>query len=118
MLFRSVAKITKPDGLDGISLIPTFTGQGQPAARNPLVWVFPEYGGQVAVRIGDFKVIRKQLATKTPGEWEVYDLANDWSESRDVAKDRRDLIAQAEDILRKESVANAVFPVKVPGVLE
>lgn len=113
-----VAGLKQPSGLDGISLVPTITGQGQQVARNPLVWVFPEYGGQVAVRIGDFKVIRKQLATKTPGVWEVYDLANDWSESRDLATDRRDLITQAEAILRKESVANAVFPVKVPGVLE
>ena len=26
-----------------------------------MVWVFVEYGGQVAVRIGDFKVVRQGL---------------------------------------------------------
>lgn len=113
-----VAGIKQPDGLDGISLLPTLTGQGSQTPRNPLVWVFPEYGGQVAVRIGDFKVVRTNLKSKPIGEWQVYDLASDWSESRDLAKERGDLIAQAEDILRKETVANPVFPVKVPGVLE
>ena len=32
-----------------------------------MIWVFPEYGGQVAVRLGDFKVVRQGLKTKTPG---------------------------------------------------
>ena len=28
----------------------------------------------MAVRIGDFKILRRGLRTKTPGNWEVYDL--------------------------------------------
>ena len=42
-----------------------------------MIWVFPQYNGQVAVRLGDFKLVRQNLQTRSPGPWEVYDLAND-----------------------------------------
>lgn len=113
-----IAKLNKPDGLDGISLVPTLTGQGAQAARNPMVWVFPEYGGQVAVRMGDMKAIRKDLSRKPVGNWEVYDLGSDWGETRDLAQTRPEVIAQAERILKTQTAANPVFPLKVPGVTE
>lgn len=45
--------IPVPEGLDGINMLPVWTGQGSPSARNPMVWVYPEYGGQVSVRFGN-----------------------------------------------------------------
>jgi arylsulfatase A-like enzyme len=110
------AGFEKPSGLDGESLWPAITDGQQPARRKPMVWVFPEYGGQAAVRIGDFKIVRQGLATKSPGAWEVYDLRTDHSEAHDLARDRGDLIGQAEEILRREVLANAVFPLTIPGV--
>ncbi len=79
-----------------------------------MVWVFPEYGGQVAVRIGDFKVCRQKLATKKPGSWEVYNIAEDRGETRDLAAQRGDLIAKAREILKQETAANATFPLEIP----
>ena len=81
-----------------------------------MIWVFPEYGGQVAVQLGDFKLVRQGLKTKTPGPWEVYDLAHDHAEAHDLAGTRADLIRQAEAILRREVADNPVFPVPIPGV--
>lgn len=108
-----------PSGLDGISFWPVLTGgAGSESARalksrRPMVWVFPEYGGQVAVRMGDFKVVRQRLKTKTPGPWEVYDLAQDPGERRDLAANRRDLIEQAIRVLKSEVAENPMFPVPV-----
>jgi arylsulfatase A-like enzyme len=110
------AGFEKPNGLDGESLWPTITGGKQPARRKPMVWVFPEYGGQAAVRIGDFKIIRQRLATKSPGAWEVYDLRTDHAEAQDLARTRGDLVAQAEEILRREVADNTAFPLAIPGV--
>jgi arylsulfatase A-like enzyme len=110
------AGFAKPAGLDGESLWPVITGGRPPARRKPMVWVFPEYGGQAAVRIGDLKVIRQGLTTKAPGAWEVYDLARDHGEKHNLSRDRGDLIAQAEEILRSEVLDNAVFPLAIPGV--
>lgn len=110
-----ILKLSPPGRRDGTSLLPVLTGQSPPS-RNAMVWVFPEYGGQVCVRIGDFKVIRARLNTKTPGEWEVYDVAKDPNETKNLAKARPELIQHALEILKAQMNENPVFPLKVPGV--
>lgn len=113
------AGLEKPPGLDGESLWPALTSGKTVSRTKPMVWVFPEYGGQVAVRLGEFKVVRRNLKPKgkqAPGPWEVYDLATDRSESKDLAASRADLIQQAEELLRREVADNAVFPLAIPGV--
>jgi arylsulfatase A-like enzyme len=105
------AGLPAPAGLDGESLWPVFVGQEKTlTSRKSMVWVFPEYGGQVAVRLGEFKVERQNLKTKKPGPWEVYDIAHDPGEAHDLAAARADLIKQAEEVLRREVAENAVFP--------
>lgn len=108
--------LDKPANLDGESLWPVLTGKGISKSRKPMLWVFPEYGGQVAVRLGDFKLVRQNLKTKTPGPWEIYDLSKDQSEANDLASTRSDLIQQAEDLLRREVTENIAFPLTIPGV--
>ncbi|MBL9093588.1 MAG: arylsulfatase [Planctomycetaceae bacterium] len=111
------AGLASPEQLDGDSLWPVLTGRTPALAeRKPLVWVFPEYGGQVAVRMGQYKVVRQGLKTKKPGPWEVYDLAADRSEAHDLAASRADLIAEAKAILKRETRDNEMFPVEIPGV--
>lgn len=111
------AGLPKPSGLDGESLWPTMIGTGEGLRRSrPMVWVFPEYGGQVAVRLGSFKVVRQGLKTAIPGPWEVYDLATDPSETRDLAAERADLVTRAVEVLQAEVSENAVFPLAIPGV--
>jgi len=110
------AGLPRPGGLDGESLWPVLTGGPAPVERRPMLWVFPEYGGQVAVRLGSFKLVRQNLKAATPGPWEVYDLARDPGEARDLAASRPDLIRQAEEILRREVPDNPRFPLPIPGV--
>ena len=111
------AGLEKPDGLDGESLWPVLTGARKSLdSRKPMVWVFPEYQGQVAVRLGDFKILRQRLKTEQPGAWEVYDLSKDRGETNDLADTRSDLIRLAEELLRREVSDNAVFPLNIPGV--
>jgi len=105
-----------PAGLDGENLWPAITGQGTLDKRKPMIWIYPEYGGQVALRIGDMKVVRQNLKTKKPGPWEVYDLAKDRSETTDLAAKHPDLIKQAVTILKREMDANELFHLNIPGV--
>ena len=60
-------KLKAPETLDGINLWPQITGSPKPPSRKPMVWVFPEYRGQVAVMIDDWKIMRRNLATRRPG---------------------------------------------------
>jgi arylsulfatase A len=107
-----------PAGMSGQSLWKVMTGAETPESRKPMIWVFPEYGGQVAVRIGDHKVVRQGLKTRNPGPWEVYDLSEDRSERRDLAATHQDKVDQALEVLREEVAANVHFPVPIPGVNE
>jgi len=111
------AGLEKPDSLDGNSLWPVLVGEQKTLKdRKPLVWVFPQYNGQVAVRMGDMKLVRRELNTKAPGDWEVYDLSKDAGEKNNLAGDHAALIARGEAVLRREVADNAVFPLTIPGV--
>lgn len=109
------AEIEAPEGLDGESLWAVITG-GEADGHKPMVWVFPQYGGQVAVMTGRYKVLRRGLQTRQPGDWEVYDVVADRGEKKDLAKERPELIEAAKEVLRKEMGENKVFPLKVPGL--
>jgi arylsulfatase A-like enzyme len=114
----AAAGIEPPAGLDGENLWPGLTGVARLAGRKPMVWVFPEYGGQVAVRIGRHKVLRQGLQQQRPGPWEVYDIEADPGETNDLAAARPELVAQAVAILKAQVADNPVFPLVVPGVNE
>jgi arylsulfatase A len=104
------ALLTKPEALDGESLWPTLTTGEKLIRRTPMLWIFPEYGGQVAVRMGDTKVVRQGLSKKVPGKWEVYDLAKDPGESTNLSADNERAIVQAKEVLRRETMTNSNFP--------
>ncbi len=107
------AGLPVPRGLDGVNLLPLFTGSGAPA-RPPMVWTFPEYGGQFAVNFGDLKVVRQGVKTKKPGRWEVYDLARDPGETTDLAAERPELVGKALEVLKAQTLPNPVFPMPEP----
>lgn len=110
------AGIQMPAGLDGESLWPVLVGSSPTLdRRKPMIWVFPEYGGQVAVRMGDLKLVRQGLKTPSPGPWQVYDLARDPGEVTNLAAGHADLIRRVEELLRREVSENPVFPVPILG---
>ncbi len=103
-----------PDNLDGIDTWAAITGNSPLESRNPMVWVYPEYGGQVAVMIGDLKVMRRNLLTDSPAPWEVYHVADDPAESTNLADQETDIIRKAVDILKAQTSPNELFPLAIP----
>lgn len=102
--------IEAPKGLDGISIAPTLEGKSEDQAeRTPMIWIYPEYGGQVSVRIGDYNIMRRELQGKKPLPWEVYDVVNDMGESKNLASLKPELIAKAKEILSKNWDDNEIF---------
>jgi arylsulfatase A-like enzyme len=93
---------------DGISFVPTLQGQEQSADR-PLYWEFYERGYSQAARLGQWKAVRN--APDKPIE--VYDLAGDPGETKDLASDRTD-IAQTMDRVLQECHSAPAGPVNPP----
>ncbi len=109
--------LNPPENLDGDSLWPLMQGaQADLPGRKPLVWVFPEYGGQVAVRLANFKLVRQGLKRPQPGDWEVYDLRQDRAETTDLADQHPGLIQRTIELLQEHTAENPVFPLIIPGV--
>lgn len=89
-----------PENACGISFFPTFKGRKQ-QQHEYLYWEFPGSGGQMAVRIGNLKALRKNMH-KGNLKWELYDLDNDPAELTDIASTNQEIITKVEDIVRKE----------------
>jgi arylsulfatase A-like enzyme len=99
---------------DGENLTPVMLDEKKKLQdRKPMVWAGGGYGGQVAVRLGDMKAIRRNLLPgkkNAPTNWEVYDLAADPGETKDLAATRRDVIEKAQEVLRREYKKAPDFP--------
>lgn len=98
-----------PSGLDGISLMPILLGQDQqrPKGERYLYWEFYERGGAQAVRYGKWKGVSRPFW----GRMELYDLQNDPSESRDVADQHPDVVAQLQRYMRQAHQPSPLWPV-------
>ena len=90
-----------PDDIDGLSFLPTLLGEEKQKNHEFLYWEFPSYQGQQAVRMGDWKGIRKNIF-KGNMQIELYDLKNDITESNDVSAQNPEVVAEIEAIMKKE----------------
>jgi arylsulfatase A len=103
-----------PRGLDGFSFAPTLLGRPQ-APRPFLYREFPSYGGQQSVRVDQWKGIRQRLNPRGPQarperRIELYDLAADPGETRDVSGQHPEMVAQIERLMREQHVPSGEFP--------
>ena len=94
-----------PDALDGISMTRALRGVPQPT-HDVFYWEFHERGFQQAVRMGRWKAVR--IAAGKP--LELYDLAVDPREVRDVASENADVIARIESYLRTARTPSERWP--------
>jgi arylsulfatase len=97
---------------DGISFLPTLLGKADQNRHEFLYWEFPGYGGQQAVRMGDWKGVRTGMG-KGNTRIALYDLAKDPAESDDVAARHPDVVARIAKIMAEQHVPSKAFPIKV-----
>ncbi len=109
--FCQVAGAPAPEKTDGITFVPTLLEQGEQRRHEFLYWEFPGYGGQQAVRMGDWKGVRQKLSQGRT-QIELYDLARDVSEGTDVARLHPDVVAKIAAIMQREHVPSTEFPLQ------
>jgi len=98
--FAEMAKVTAPAVLDGVSLIPTLTGQGVQRDKGHLYFEFL-YGGATrgqmqAVRVGDYMGLRTEVqwTTNASEPFKIYNVVTDPKQATDVAATRPDLVSK------------------------
>ncbi|MCB0609654.1 MAG: sulfatase-like hydrolase/transferase, partial [Lewinella sp.] len=100
----TLAELTgaEPPPTDGISFLPALMGKtDEQAAHEFLYWEFPEYDGQQAVRMGDWKGIRLELH-KGPSEIQLFDLKSDPAESHDIASGHPEIVEKIRRIMETQ----------------
>jgi arylsulfatase A-like enzyme len=111
------AKNTTSKSVDGISFAPALLGKKQ-APRPFLYREFPAYGGQQAIRVGDWKIVRQNLIGRPkakgkkvePPILELYNLKDDIAETKNVAAEHPDIVAKLQKIMREQHTPSSVFP--------
>lgn len=83
---------------DGISLVPTLTGQGPQAQHEYLYWEFYEQGSRQSVRFGNWTAIRQPMFS---GKIKLFDLSDDLSQDHDVAEQNPEVVARAIQYLEQ-----------------
>ncbi len=110
--FCELAGSAPPEGIDGLSLVPTLRGEGGQARHDYLYWEFHEQGGKQAVRKGDWKAVRLGVNVDRAAPVELYDLANDPGELFDRAAAEPDVAAEMARIMDAARTGNKVFRFK------
>jgi len=100
-----------PSNIDGVTVLPTLLGNKQNLSDRFLYWEFPRHGLQQAVRWRNWKAVRLASGEKL----ELYDLAKDQSEKRNVAAQHPEVIARIEAYLRTAHIESPNWPTPKKG---
>ena len=85
---------------DGISFLATMLSKrGEQKEHDYLFWDFAGYGGQIAVRMGRWKGIKRGLRKNADAPLELYDLETDIGEKNNVVKDYPEAAGEVEQIM-------------------
>ncbi len=113
-VFPTICEVTgaqTPKGLDGLSFLPTLLGQGHQPQHEALYWEFRSYGGQQALRFGEWKAVRTGLRRPdSDTRIQLYNLAEDVGERQNVAAKHPDLVARARELMLASRTRSELFP--------
>jgi arylsulfatase A len=107
--FAEMAGLDRPAGIDGVSMLAAL--EGRASAQQPREYLYWEFQGKQAVRMGSWKGIRNAAT----GAFELYDLAKDIGERADVAAAHPDIVSRLEATMRTARTDSALFPLVKPA---
>ncbi len=103
--FADLAGTPSPQGIDGVSIVPTLLGQSDQEVHEYLYW---EFANSVVVRKGDWKGVLQARQEN----WELYNLATDIGETTDVAAANPEVLADIIEISKRAHVDSELFPLR------
>lgn len=104
-----VAGAKPPAATDGISFLPTLLEAAPQPRHEFLLWEFYGYGGQQAVRLGDWKGIRLNCHKDPNGPIKLYHLKTDLAEKHDVADQHPEIVRKIAAIMAREHADSPIW---------
>jgi arylsulfatase A len=104
--FAEIAGAETPKGLDGISFLPTLLNYPGQKQHDYLYWEFHEQRGRVAIRQGQWKGVRYNVAVNPDSPLELYDLSNDPGEEHNVAAQNPEVVRNLDRLLKQARIAS------------
>lgn len=107
--FTDLIGVEKPDGIDGISMLPSLTGEGEQVEHEYLYWEFHVWGGRKAVRMGQWKGVQYGISKNADAPIELYNLNEDEGETNNVAADYPDVVKRVNEIMNEARVDSDIY---------
>lgn len=93
--------VEAPGDINGISMLPTWTGKGDQPQHEYLYWEFYEQGGRQAVIAGEYKAVKLDVRTGSPLPTELYHLPSDPDENNNLAQQMPEKVAELEAMMKE-----------------
>ncbi len=107
--FAEIVGTKAPENIDGISFLPTLLGKSGQKQHQSLYWEFHENNGRQAVRMGNWKLVRYNVAIPEKITTELYNLKTDLGETNNVAPQNPQVVSQMLKIMEQSRVPSPVF---------
>ena len=105
-LLATLAELTQqpiPGKTDGISFLAELKGNAAAQKKHDYIYFeYPENGGQVAIRMGDWKGIRTNVRKDPRAAWQVFNLRTDRNETTDIGAQHPEVVKDFNAIQVKE----------------
>ena len=99
-----------PPSMDGISILPTLTGNESVQRQHAyLYWEFYEQGGKQAVRMGPWKGIRRNVHKNRSAPIALFNIVNDIGETTNVAEQHPAVVAEINRIIDEARTPSPIF---------
>jgi arylsulfatase A len=101
--------VQPPENIDGISFLPSLMGGDEQKQHDYLYWEFHEKRGRLAIRQGDWKLIRYDVFIPENTTTELYNLIDDPGEENNVAEENPEITAKLLKLLESARTPSDVF---------
>ena len=102
-----IANVKKPEGVDGISYLPTLLGKDKNQVQHD--YLYWERAQEQAIRKGDMKAVIKNAKDKEP-TIEIFNLTNDPFEKSDLAASMPQLKDKFLNLAKTAHIESTIFP--------
>ena len=103
-----IANSSKELNTDGISYLPTLLSKGVQEQHKYLYWEFHEMNGRIALRAGDWKLIKQPIVNEET-KLELYNIKEDIHEDNNLAEQYPEKVKELEQLMNNARTESDMF---------